>query len=486
MMASPPTDFERIFHPQKLAIIGVSQSGLGFGAGISRSLRMIGYAGDIFLVNPKGGTLDGQPILARIEDIPNRIDLAIIAVPAPQVPEALEACRVKGAAGAEIVSSGFKELGTAEGRRLEQAVVAIAAKGVRVIGPNCFGIYCPKSGLTVLPGPDLSRKSGPVAFSSQSGGMAVDFANLGKSMGLTFSKVVSFGNGADLRETELLQYFRDDPDTGVVAMYIEGIQDGDTFFNALRSTAARKPVVVNKGGLSAAGNRAVLSHTASMGGSSAIWQSILRQTNAVQVHGMAEMAQTCLAFAMLPPRPLRQIAVIGGGGALGVAAADAAETYGLQIPAFDDALAERIDALLPKPGSSPANPVDVANPFVPPQTVKEVLRLAAEDERIDLQVFTSLLHHYKTIASTSGCPLQEVTPYLELADDIAEVMRDTGKPVVVVLSNPKNGPDHQDVVTMFADARHAFIERGIPVFDNLDQGLRALGHVNAYYERNRS
>jgi acyl-CoA synthetase (NDP forming) len=486
MGAAVTTDFERIFHPRNIAIVGVSKEGLGFGAGICNSLRAIGYAGEIYLVNPKGGTWNGQTLYPRVEDIPGPFDLAIIAVAAQAVPAALELCRLKGAAGAAIVSSGFKELGTAEGIALEQEVVAIARRGIRVVGPNCFGIYCPRSGLTVLPGPDLSRESGPVAFSSQSGGIAVDFANLGKSMGMRFSKMVSFGNGADLRETELLRYFGDDPETGVIGMYIEGVQDGDAFFPALKAAAARKPVVVHKGGLSDAGARAVQSHTASMGGSGRIWTSILRQANAVQVGSMTEMADACQAFTLLPGRAYRNIAVLGGGGALGVAAADSAETYGLSIPPFDGALAARIDALLPKPGSSPGNPVDVANPFVPPKTLKEIMRLAASDPRIDLQIFNSLIHHYKNMARITGQPVKKVTPYLELADDIQAVMAETGKPIVVILFNPKSGMDHLDVVEMFADARSAFVRRGIPVFNTLSDGLRAIGQLNAYYERKRA
>ncbi len=482
----PPTDFDRIFHPKKLAIVGVSKEGLGFGAGIFASLKIIGFDGEIFLVNPKGGDLNGEPIYRSVAEIPDTIDFAIVAVAARAVPEVLEACRRKGAAGAEIFSSGFRELATEEGIALEQEVVQVAAKGIRIIGPNCFGIYCPKSGLTVLPGPDLSRETGPVAFSSQSGGMAVDFANAGKSVGLKFSKVVSFGNGCDLRETDLLDYFRDDPETGMVAMYIEGVLDGDAFFTALKRTTAQKPVIVNKGGLSVAGSRAVQSHTASMGGSREIWQSILRQANAIQVGDMAELVQTCLAFSLLPKRAFRNISVLGGGGALGVAAADMAETYGVQIPAFADELAGKIDDHLPKPGSSPGNPVDVANPFVPPKTLKEIMRLAATDERIDLQIFTSLIHHYKNMAKLMGKTVKEVTPYLELADDIKEVVAETGKPIVVILSNPKSGPDHLDVVDMFTDARHAFIERNIPVFADLRDALRAIGHVNAYYERKSS
>ncbi|MCK9263436.1 MAG: CoA-binding protein, partial [Deltaproteobacteria bacterium] len=199
--------FDRIFYPKSVAVIGVSVRGSAFGTGILSALKAIGFEGRLYAVNPKGGEYNGIKIYTGLKEIPEPVDFAIIAVPAEHVPKALEECRLMGVAGAEILSSGFSELGTQEGVRLEQEVKGIASRGLRVIGPNCFGVYCPQSGLTLLPGPDLSRKSGPVGFVSQSGGMSIDFAHIGKWMGVGFSKVVSFGNGADIRETELLEYF---------------------------------------------------------------------------------------------------------------------------------------------------------------------------------------------------------------------------------------------------------------------------------------
>ncbi|MFW5931368.1 MAG: CoA-binding protein, partial [Desulfosalsimonas sp.] len=447
------------------------------------ALSMIGYKGEIFLVSPRGGTLGGKQIYKNIEDIPGGFDLAIIAIAAEAVPQALEACRQKGAAAAEILSAGFKEIGTEQGIALEKEIKRIAGKGIRVIGPNCFGIYCPKSGLTVLPGPDLPRKTGPVAFCSQSGGMAADFANTGKSMGMAFSKIVSFGNGADLRETELLRYFEKDPETGVINMYIEGVEDGGAFFTALGDAAQKKPVIVIKGGLSSAGSRAVLSHTASMGGSRMIWQSLIKQANAVQVKDMEEMARTSLAFTRLPEGTYRRITVLGGGGALGVSAADAAEEYEIQIPPFETGLRRRIEEILPRPGSSAANPVDVANPYVEPGILQQVLEMAAEDERIELQILITLFHHYTGKAAWKGKPVKEVTPYEELAQRVEEVIQNTGKPVVVILNNPKRGRDSLEVVETIEEARKAFSDRQIAAFDDLSHALQAIAHVNAYYER---
>jgi len=479
----PATDYERIFHPRRLAIIGVSadENGVGFGAGMLKVIMSMGFEGEIFPVNPKGGTIAGLNIFKSVEDIPGNIDFAIVAVTARHVSAALEACLKKGAAGAEILSSGFSELGTSEGRDLEKQIQEIAARGIRVVGPNCFGIYCPASGLTMLPGPDLSRKSGPVAFLAQSGGMSIDFAHAGKWMGVRFSKVVSFGNGADLREAELLHYLADDPETQVISMYIEGIKDGEAFFREIKAAASKKPVIVYKGGLSSAGARSVASHTASMGGSRTIWQSILKQAGAIQVNDSEELAQVNLAFSLLPKKSFNSISVVGGGGAIGVTACDTAEHYGIDIPPLSADLKARIEEVLPKPGSSASNPVDVANPFVGPQILKQVLLGAAEDQQIELQIIVSLLFHYKTIARMFGKPVTEVTPYRELAQAVRDVADQTGKPIIAVLPNAKKGLDDMDITELIALTRQEYIQRGIPVFDELHDAIRAIAHMNTYY-----
>lgn len=305
-------------------------------------------------------------------------------------------------------------------------------------------------------------------------------------MGLKFSKVVSFGNGADLREVDFLNYLADDAETGVVGMYAEGIKDGDAFFQAIKTTTDKKPVVVCKGGLSAAGQRMVVSHTASLGGSHIIWRSVLKQVNAIQVQDLEELAEACLAFCFLPPKVFKRLSIVGGGGALGVTACDAAENFGMEVPPLTQNIRERVENLLPKPGSSGTNPIDVANPFVEPKILKEVLRTAALDEQIDLQIIISLLYHYKTMARMMGKPVAQVAPYRELAEAISDVVKETKKPVIVVLANPKRGVDDLDIVEMLALARQEFLSRGLPVFDELHDAIRAVGHVNTYWaKRNR-
>ena len=478
-------ELDKIFNPKNIAIVGVSSAGFGFGSGILLSLLAIGYKGKIYAVNKNGGEFFGFKLYKSVQDIPSEIDFAIISVPAELVPASLEACRLKGAAGAEILSAGFRETGTAEGAKLEQEIKDISRKGIRVIGPNCFGIYCPKSGLTLLPGPDLSREEGPVAFLSQSGGMAIDLAHIGKWMGIRFSKVVSFGNGADLRETELLEYLQHDPDTQVICMYIEGVEDGRRFFETLKKVAATKPVIVYKGGLSLSGHRAVESHTASMGGNRIIWESALRQSNAIQVNDMYDMAHTALGFSLIPPGKYSGVAVTGGGGALGVLSCDLAERFGLMLPELENGISSKIMEALPKPGSSAKNPIDVANPMVHPSVLREALVGAAQDTRIDIQVLIQLLYHYKSMAMGLGKPLKEVVPYMELVDMIQEVRSGTGKPIVLVLPNLKRDNENMDVEEIIRETRSKAVERNILVFDDIKDAFKTIAYVSRYYSNTK-
>ncbi|MDY6932831.1 MAG: CoA-binding protein [Spirochaetota bacterium] len=476
-------DLDRIFNPKRIAIIGVSSKGAGFGNGSLLAIQALNYPGDIYPVNPRGGSINGMKIYKSLDEIDGELDFAVISVPAKDVPGVIEECLKKNSAGVEILSAGFSETGTQEGIMLEEDIKRVAQKGIRVIGPNCFGIYCPKCGLNIPPGPDFSHESGPVAFLSQSGGMSSDFACLGKWMGINFSKMVSFGNGVDLRETELLEYLAEDSDTEIISMYIEGVRDGRRFFKVLRDVASKKPIIVYKGGLSDAGQRAVASHTASMGGKRKIWESMIKQCNIVQVRSLIEMAETCLAFCLLPRRVYRRVSIIGGGGALGVMASDAADSFGIELPVFKGEIYDNIMSLLPKPGSSAANPIDVANPMVSIEFLKEVMLIAGKDERVDFQVMIQLLHTYKAVADRMGGNVKELTPYEQLASMLWDVAESTGKPAVIVLPRYRQGVEDIDLEEMMRLARQAFYNKGIPVFHDVIDAFRAVKHVSDYYKR---
>jgi acyl-CoA synthetase (NDP forming) len=478
------SDFKRIFEPKRIAVVGVSAEGFGFGRGVMLALLSMKFTGTLYPVNPRGGTSSGLKIYESVDAIPGPIDLGIIAVPAPLVPRAVEDCMKKGAAGVEILSAGFKETGTEEGIALEKKLRALAGKGIRIIGPNCFGLYNPRTGLTMLPGPDLSREPGPVGFISQSGGLAIDLAHVGKWRGIKFSTMISIGNGVDLRETELLEYFGADPETRIIGMYVEGLDDGRRFFEALRSVSAEKPVIIMKGGQSEIGRSAAMSHTASISGNTEIWKSVIRQCNAVQAADMKEIADMALAFSSLPAGSYNGISIVGGGGAIGVASADIAASYGISLPQFDASLQEELLALLPKPGSSAKNPVDVANPRVPPEVLKEVLIRSARNSAVDVQIIVQLLHHYKPVTFyMPGLTVKDATPISQFADAFAEAAAVTGKPVIAVVPDFKQGLDSLDIAEMLRESRRLYLEKGIPVFEDVQSAIRSIKAVSGYYSR---
>ena len=198
---------------------------------------------------------------------------------------------------------------------------------------------------------------------------------------------------------------------------------------------------------------------------------------------MKELAEACLAFCFLPQGVYKNISVVGGGGALGVIACDAAENFGMDIPALAPGIRQRVEDLLPKPGTGSTNPIDVAGPFVEPKILRDILHTVTGDDRIDLQIMVLVLYHYKMMARMLGKPLAQATPYREMAEFFSDVVKETGKPIIVVLASHKRGVDDLDIVEMLTLARREFLSRGLPVFDDLYEAIRAVGHVNTYYEK---
>jgi acyl-CoA synthetase (NDP forming) len=281
-------DFDQIdgiVNARSLAVVGASNSPTKFGYMFTRSQVSMGFDGPLYLVNPNEDEIMGRPAYPDIRSLPEAPDIVYLTIPAHRSMEVLEDCAHVGVKAVIIVASGFREIGES-GRKLEGEALAIArGAGFRVIGPNCFGIYNPRNGLTLLPGHDFSTKPGDVAFISQSGGYSAHVARQGKSLGVDFSAVISYGNAADLDESDFLEYFTEDPNTAIITAYLEGAKDGARVARVLQAAAAAKPVVVWKVGKGESSRRAVVSHTGSLAGSSALWDSLIRQSGAIEASG---------------------------------------------------------------------------------------------------------------------------------------------------------------------------------------------------------
>ena len=473
---------DRMFNPRGLALFGGTTTAVSFGQLIALSQIEYGYQGQLYPISPKGGEIAGLKSYKSLSEVQGPVDLASISVPARAVPGIMKECLNKGLAGVQIHSSGFAETGDREGAALEAEIARIAAKGLRVVGPNCFGIHSPRGGITLLPGSGFSKEPGPVAMISQSGGVANDFGYEARFLGLGVSKIVSFGNGCDLDAVELLDYLADDPETGYIAAYLEGIGDGRRFMDLVRKITPEKPLVIWKGGLTPLGGRAALSHTGSMGGETKVWDGALAQAGAASVQGLDEMMDTLAALKYLKTA-CRRIALLGGGGALGVFSSDLAHRYGLKIPTFSRETQKRLRKFFPAPGNSMANPLDTGSPALPVETVKALAREILTRETVDVLIIIMLLRTLEvdipSFYRMNGMEPPPVGSYLRsLVKTLAGLKKETGREVVMVLDNRAYMPEDLTVEAVSREMRGLFQAEGIAVYPSTERALRGIWHAS--------
>ncbi|MBW1900586.1 MAG: acetate--CoA ligase family protein [Deltaproteobacteria bacterium] len=350
---------KKFFNPASVAVVGASKR-----RGGSQTIRnlLFGYDGDIFLVNPRHKEIHGLPCFPSIDDIPSPVDLAILIVPAPVVPSVLEACARKGVFRVMIESGGYAEVGDA-GKKIQDQCLAIAREaGIRIWGPNCMGLVdIPGRNFLTFMSPRIYEDNiidGRVSLIVQSGMLSAGFlVDLMSQRNIGVCKICSIGNKADIDECDVLPYLLDDPETSVVALYLESIPRGRLLVEILRK--AGKPVVVLKGGKSKLGARAAMSHTASLAGDARLLSDVLESagvTLATDFHQMVDLAR---ALAITPGIPSAcRIAVVSFSGAAGILSCDLLEKYGLGVSPFSSDTISSLEDLYP--GWMPVgNPVDL-------------------------------------------------------------------------------------------------------------------------------
>ena len=282
-MSAPALEY--LFHPRSIAIVGASTDPLRWFINefYIEPLLKLGYTGRIHAVNPRGGEILGLPVYQRLRDVPRPVDHVVSCIPARETPGLLEECREVGARILQLYTAGFAETGEAEGRELQKRLVEAAKPyDIRILGPNCMGIYCPSSGLSFCH--NYPAEAGAVGLISQSGSNTTYIIRSAVVRGLRFSKAISYGNACDINECDLLEYLADDPETRVIAAYIEGASDGARFREVVARAASRKPVIIYKGGYTEGGARAASTHTGAMAGGDSAWTGLLRQAGAIKVY----------------------------------------------------------------------------------------------------------------------------------------------------------------------------------------------------------
>jgi acyl-CoA synthetase (NDP forming) len=350
-------NFDLLFNPKSIAMIGATNNIGKWGAIVFLNILMGGYQGKLYPVNPKGEMVFNHPAYPKVTDIPEPVDLAVIAIPAKAVKEAVLDCIQKGIRMAIVITSDFSETGE-EGARLEQEVVETARSGgLRLVGPNTMGIFSASASLTALM-PPVRPKRGAVSLVSQSGNIGTQMLGWGEKFAVGFTKYVSSGNEGDLRAEDYLDFLGRDPDTKVILLYIEGLDDGREFLTKARNITPRKPIIAFKGGRTEAGTRAAKSHSGAMAGVREVYEAAFRQAGILWASTTEEMLELAAAFASLPLPRGNRVGILTRGGGWGVITADACNDLGLEVPPLDESIVRQLDSLLPAFWSR-GNPVDM-------------------------------------------------------------------------------------------------------------------------------
>ncbi|MEM0031445.1 MAG: CoA-binding protein [Desulfurococcaceae archaeon] len=369
-----------LLEPKSIAVIGASRTPGKIGYVILKNIMNYGYKGKIYPINPNANEILGLKAYPSVLSVPEEVDVAVIAIPAQEVPKAIEECGKKGVKVAVVISSGFSEVGNVE---LEEKIVKIAREhGVRILGPNIFGYAYTHLNINATFGP-LEIEKGNIALISQSGALGIALMGWTIMNEIGLSALFSVGNMADIDVAELSELLADDPNTKVIAIYLEGVKSGRgrEFVEKMSKVTMKKPVVVIKAGRTSRGMKAVASHTGSLAGSDALYDAAFKQSGIIRASTVEEMFDIARAFAQQPlPRGENTIIITNGGG-VGVLATDAAELSGVKLIEPSQNLINAFKQTMPWFGS-PRNPVDLTGQAVVDNYIK-ALKVAVESPEID-------------------------------------------------------------------------------------------------------
>ncbi len=471
----PYETFRPIFHPRVVAVVGASASGgVSFGNEFIRHSRSLGYDGRLVPIHPSATVVEGLPAVKSFAEVGEPVDLAYIAVGASQVPALISAAsgRVRFA---QVTSSGFGEV--TEGRELERTLLEAArTAGVRIIGPNCLGVYSPRGKITFIGG--TSPEPGAVGVITQSGGLGVDILLRGQSRGLRYSGLVTIGNSADVSPAELVEYFLADPETRVIGLYAEDIKDGRAFFHALREARGAKSVVVLLGGQTSQGRHAAASHTGSLASAAEIWRGLATQAGIALTRTLDEFLDVLLGFQALSPRhtrPTKRCVLFGNGGGTSVLAADAFGRKGLEVSAMPKPAIDALNALALPPGTSIVNPIDAPAPT-----------LRQEEGRIAERILDIVLEHGEPDALVMHINLPV---FIKSTDQRADFMRNL---IDAAIRARSRRPEQAHFVLVLRsdgaepserrrrEFRELAVRQGIPVYDEMANAADALAAMSSF------
>jgi acyl-CoA synthetase (NDP forming) len=442
-------DLHDFFYPKNVALIGATDNPFKPGTAILENLAH--FNGAVYPVNPKHETLLGHRCYPSISAVPDKIDLAIVALPARLVEQEIDSIRDKGIRRVILISSGFAEAGE-EGLRMQQRISETTKRaGIRVIGPNALGVYNTDNGLDsfFVSRERVSRPTvGRLSIISQSGAITVILMEALARDGLGIAKAVNYGNRLDVDDADCLDYLADDPQTGAVAMYVESVANGRKFLDAAKAFAAKKPLVIWKAGKHELGAAAVISHTATLAGKYGLYQAAFRQAGAVEAFGFDHMIDSAKAVALMDyPCVGNRLLIVTNGGGKAVAASDQAQQEGFTMPRVPAEVHDRLEKALP-PFFVKNNPIDLTG--------------SGRNEDYYTALKEALPHYDAAVVIV----LMGATTVTEDATElIARACHEAKKPVTCCILQG---------LGYTQEAMHALLKLGIPVYPSPERAVRAL------------
>jgi len=442
------TDIEYLFEPRAVAVIGASQDKAKIGYRIVENIVQSGYEGDLYPVNPKGGNTLGKMVYPDLSQIEGDVDLAVISIPARFVFDAVKSCANKGVKHLVIITSGFSEVGNTEE---EKRIVRYArAHGMRVLGPNVFGIYSSAVSLDATFGTG-GILPGHVAIVTQSGALGIAMIGKTAAESLGLSALVSVGNKSDIDESDLLEYLAKDEKTKVILLYIEGVKQGDRLVEILKRVTPLKHVIVIKSGRSKRGAMAAASHTGSLAGADEIFEAIMRQCGVLRAESIHEAFNWARFLAEAPLPAGKDTVIITNGGGIGVLATDACEKYGIDLYDNQNALKQAFSGVMPDFGSS-KNPVDLTG------------QATADDYACALQVALAHDEMHAALALYCETALFDTVAFAQLLQEQYTRYQHT-KPIAFSLFGGEK------IEAVIRELR----KNGVPVFTDVYEAVSCLG-----------
>lgn len=447
-----------LFSPRSVAVIGASSRVESVGGVVFKNMLESGFQGKLYPVNPNHDEIQGQRAYASIEHIDEAVDLAVIITRAVTVPDIVESCGKRGVRFALVLSAGFRETG-AQGIALEHAVVENARRyGMRLIGPNCLGILCPRVGLNAT----FSKggaKAGGLALISQSGAFCTAIMDWARPNDVGFSSIISMGAAAGMDFGEMLDYLTSDPHTENILLYIEGIQHARSFMSALRAAARIKPIFVVKAGRHEAGSKAAFSHTGALVGSDDVFDAALQRAGVVRVNTIVQLFSAAKALSTQFRPGGNRLAIVTNGGGPGVMASDRAADLGVTIATLSEETLTRLNAGLPDTWSH-ANPLDIIGDATA-ERYRHAVTHCMQDDGVDgvLVILTP----------------QAMTHPLEVAKTVIKTAGKFDKPLIACWMGE----------VQVAKSRQAFNQARIPSFRTPEPAVEVFSFISAYYQNQK-